>query len=217
MIVDKTILAGKYDALRVRIRCGNSPLSFRTGKLFEQEGYKYGVFRRGHSIFEALPWDDPFILQDDRIMDATYQAIRITYNLIEPRDIMAFTGLKESSVATFKQAMVMLWREDRDAEAFEVMCKSIGRRYPLISYLFFLKDSTKYAVMRPRHFKKRLPMVGAPKDCTDRCTWVNYSDFLAILDEVRDFLSERVNEPITRLEAHTFIWSMWMLEGGDSL
>ena len=42
-----------------------------------------------------------------------------------------------------------LYRESQEAESFSGLTEIFGRRYPLIAYLFFLKDRDKYLPIAP--------------------------------------------------------------------
>ena len=66
--------------------------------------------------------------------------------------------------------------------------------------------------MRPQWFAKQLLKLGAPTTCTDRCTWENYQLYMAILREVRDFLQERISETITLIDAHSFVFSLYLVD-----
>ena len=68
-----------------------------------------------------------------------------------------------------------------------------GKRYEVISFLFFLKDWEQFMQVRSTHFQKAFSMLGvrwngeAPK-LVAQCSWDNYAAFNETLSIVRDYL-----------------------------
>ena len=68
----------------------------------------------------------------------------------------------------------------------------MGRAYPLLGYLFFLKDMDRFVPVRPSGLDQGLKALGSAHRLYGRCHWANYAEFLEILHEVRHNLEPRV-------------------------
>ena len=84
------------------------------------------------------------------------------------------------------------------------------KKYALISYFFFLKNSDEYQVVRPNNFAERFPLLGADPKYALNCSWDNYHRYMDVLSEVKKFL-EQHHIDITLTDAHSFVWMLWML------
>ena len=105
----------------------------------------------------------------------------------------------------------LLFVDDDDKAAFNLLSHALNKKYALISYFFFLKDSSKYQVVRPNNFAERFPMIGANGKYAITCSWENYQEYNAVLQEVCCFLHEAHNEDVTLTDVHSFVWMLWML------
>ena len=218
--MDQTMLQNCFTLLWDRIaeeQKSDSNISFSEGLLFTREGYKYDVSKQGKEIMEAVPWDEKGIVGSEKIFLAACRALSIIpkgdteiQNLVDWSNLGDFYASKKTKM--IEKALKLLYVDDKEKEAFETLRAAVGNHYALISYFFFLKDSTRYAVMRPDNFRRRLVMIGESAKCTKSPTWDNYMTFCNILAEVRDFLQERVDGEMTLLEAHSFVWSFYMIE-----
>lgn len=197
-----------------------SEISFHDEKgfIWEQEGYKYSVASQAKKIMDEVPWNKPGIIGSGEIFAAARNALCVIpqdsnelQNLVDWRDIGSFFEIRNEKEV--EKALYNLFYTDVDeALAFEGLRTAIGNKYALISYFFFVKDYQKYEVMRPDNFAWRLQKIGASGKCTNSCSWKNYKEYLSILSEVRDFLNERVSGDITLLDAHTFMWMLWLIK-----
>ena len=192
-------------------------LSFSAGEMGRRERYKYDVINKGREKILGISWEDPSIIDGNLVSQAASNALTVfpdgwdrQQNLVDWRDIN-FIWDKEPTRA-FKLALRKLYATDDDKGAFEALTKAVGGRFAFISYFFFLKNPERYAVMRPQWFAKQLLRLGAPTTCTDRCIWDNYQLYLAILREVREFLQERLSEPVTLVDAHSFVFSLYLVD-----
>ena len=192
-------------------------LSFASGELARRERYKYNVAKQGKDIMQAISWGDPGIEDSKAVFQAAGNALRIIpegwdnqQNLVDWRDVDYIWDMKATRL--FTRALHKLYATDDEKGAFEALNKAVGGRFAFISYFYFLKNPERYAVMRPQWFAKQLLKLGAPTTCTDRCTWENYQLYMAILREVRDFLQERIPEPVTLIDAHSFVFSLYLVD-----
>ena len=193
-------------------------ISFKSGVIFDEEGYKYDILRRAEKIIHSTPWEEPGIIGSGKIASMALELLAIRpndgdqQNLVDYRDIMFFADQTFSAYSKdIEKALYSLYVKNEDKEAFNMLSRALNKKYALISYFFFLKDSKHYQVVRPKNFAERFPMIGAHPQCTLNCSWENYQKYLSVLQEVYNFLTQKLNEDITLTDAHSFVWMLWML------
>ncbi len=194
-------------------------LSLHGGELWRREGYKYEVYERGHELMASVPWDKPGILDTDIISKAANQALNIIpadwsrqENLVDWQDAGIVATLSDAKIRALKVALLKLYTTDDEDGAFNALVGVLGQKYALITYFFFLKDCSRFVVMRPLRFAEQFSLIGAPTTCTTRATWKNYQEFNTILGEVQNYLSAAIpGEDITLLDAHSYVWSLYVV------
>lgn len=72
----------------------------------------------------------------------------------------------------------------------------------------------KYLPVRPEKFVERFKILEIDETCLHSCTWENYQTFCNIIGKVRELLnaSKYFNENVELIDAHSFVWMMWLLE-----
>lgn len=100
-----------------------------------------------------------------------------------------------------------------DAQAFEDAIEVWGSTFPFLSFVFFLKDKDRYLPVRPNIMPTHLNRLGIITDCLSHgCTWEHYQEYLCILKDVQSRLQKQFLPDTTLLDAHSFVWSMWLLD-----
>ena len=196
---------------------GNGAVSFHDGIAWKEEGYKYKILQLGKDILDQFDWSVPKLVGSGKIAQLAMELLGICpspgfqQNLVDYRDIMYFADQAYSQkLKDIEKALKLLFVDDNDKDAFNLLSHALSKKYALISYFFFLKDSSKYQVVRPNNFAERFPMIGANGKCAINCSWDNYQEYMDVLTEVKQFLAERHAE-ITLTDAHSFVWMLWML------
>ncbi len=209
-----------FDLLRAKIleeqaETGLTSFSFTEGIPLAEEGYKYKVWDEAHSVIEAVPWDTPDLIGSGKIKAAVLDALRVqpipgwTQNLVDWNDILYFDDLKRTK--DLEKGLYELYHNGNDEIAFKSIMTIVKNKFALISYLFFIKDKDRYAVVRPNNFAWRFQSLGVKKPCTAPCSWNNYMAFMSVLLEVKEFLSEKLGD-VSLLDAHSFVWMMWKIK-----
>ncbi len=93
-----------------------------------------------------------------------------------------------------------------DSLAFSHLSAFFGKTYPLLAYLFFLKDPTSYLPIAPTYFDQAFHDLGAGLKTSKRCSWENYQTFLNLFFELKILLSGRIGPAVSLLDAHSFAW-----------
>lgn len=133
-------------------------------------------------------------------------------NLIDWRDKDNFKTLigDESKRILLGDCFREIFCDNSDMESFQHAQDCLGNKFPIISFMYFIKNPEKYLPVRPNSFSDRFKSVGI-NGWKRSCGWDNYKDFISAIEEIQIFLMEYFHdETISLLDAHSFIWMAWM-------
>jgi len=201
---------------------------FREGVADAAEGYKSRVYNTARLRLDLGAWSRADI-GTGKILDRVIHAIEIQGNnllfwhgghggpaarahlpLIEAREDMAARGEAERILY---QSFI---EEGDDQRLFSDMIEVVGRKYPLMAYLWFLKDIDKYLPIATTGLDNALDELKVDLQLSGRCSWENYRSFLAVQQELRGHLSRRLNgKPVRLIDAHSFSWILGFFERPD--
>lgn len=100
-----------------------------------------------------------------------------------------------------------LYRGEADDSATFDRLADLGGKYTLIGYLFFLKDIDRYMPIQPTGFDRAFDMMGIEFTTLRRCSWDNYTTYLAVLSTLRPLIAEEAKlESVSLVDAHSFVW-----------
>ena len=178
----------------------------------EEENYKYDVFNNAQQVLGVDSWKKEDVGSGvifEAVKAAVHTKINIggkptDHNLIDWRKKDKFS--QYSSSIRVEQLLFDFYKNERqDSECFEMFLKE-GLPYQLIAYLFFIKDSTKYLPISQKAFDDIFNRLGIGNFKTSgNASWENYSTFLEILNQVKDFINKK-DPKATLLDAHSFLW-----------
>ena len=90
---------------------------------------------------------------------------------------------------------------------FDGLIGATGTKYPLLAYLFFLKDIDRFMPIQPTGFDRTFRALGIEYSTLRQCSWANYAGFNATLDGLRPLIAHAAGLDIVRLvDAHSFCW-----------
>ena len=90
---------------------------------------------------------------------------------------------------------------------FEELRQATGSKYPLLAYLFFLKDIERFMPIQPTGFDLAFRALGIEFSTLRQCSWANYARFNATLDGLRPLIADAAGLSAVRLvDAHSFCW-----------
>ena len=90
---------------------------------------------------------------------------------------------------------------------FDGLVDATGGKYPLLAYLFFLKDMDRYMPIQPTGFDHAFRALGIEFNTLRKCSWANYATFNATLDRLRPLIAQAAGLDTVRLvDAHSFCW-----------
>lgn len=191
-------------------------ISFKSGFIYENEGYKYEVFKKANDALSYASWEESMIGNGD-IAKAVINTMHVrsdgrNQNLIDWRDIQNAEQVMQDNIVQSENLLFQLYKtSNQDSLLFENACKLFGRKYPLISYLFFIKNKEEYITVRPEILKKNFDVLEIETESLKKCTWDNYQKFLSIAKVVQSRLQDTISESVSLLDTHSFIWMLWRL------
>ena len=189
---------------------GTDELSFSKGFLYDQEGYKYEIPDKAQKILEAESW-----VREDVGTGKIVSKVKAVFNpslqnIVDWREVSYAEEIMDKNLKRAEIVLFNLFCDGEEEDSFNAAIDLFGNRYPLITFLFYIKDSKKYVPVKPVPFKERLDLLGFSTHSLNLCTWKNYSEFLEILCWVQKAITPFFDK-VTLIDAHSFVWMMWML------
>lgn len=93
--------------------------------------------------------------------------------------------------------------------AFDDLRDATGARYPLLAYLYFLKDMDRFMPIQPTGFDRAFDALGIGFTTLRQCSWANYAEFNATLDGLRPLIADAAGlDDVQFVDAHSFCWML---------
>ena len=184
----------------------------------KQEGYKYAIHRKGRDALAFQAWKQSDIGSGD-IAEAVIGAIEIPKsNLVpwqgkfgkeaRPHQPLFDAKNQQDRLLRIEECFFKLYREEQDEKSFAELVAIFGKTYPLLGYLFFLKDRSRYLPIAPTFLDRAFEHLGANFKTSHRCSWENYSTYVGLIGEIKALLIESLKGEVTLLDAHSFAWML---------
>jgi hypothetical protein len=94
-----------------------------------------------------------------------------------------------------------------EGPSFDSLSDRTGSKYPLLAYIFFLKDMDRSMPIQPTGFDRAFGALGIDFSALRQCSWENYSTYNQTLAALRPFIAEAARLTNVRLiDAHSFCW-----------
>lgn len=190
---------------------------------YKQEGYKYEIYRAARDELVFQVWKESDIGSGD-IIASTIASIEIENNNLvqwqsrygdEKRPHHSLYEAKNSHQKTIEveQCLFSFYHGIEDEKSFDKLIEIFGKKYSLIAYLYFVKDSSKYLPIAPSYFDRAFEILGTKFKTSKRCSWKNYNQYILLIGELKlmlaDVLSSDVLSPgVSILDAHSFAWML---------
>ncbi len=184
----------------------------------KQEGYKYQIHSTAIKILDFSSWSATEIGKG-KIVKSVIDAIETKGNNLlqwqsrygdDSRQHQSlYNSLKDNkNLIICEKVLFNLYHTKDDRASFEGLVKIFGHKYPVIAYLFFLKDSTHYMPIAPNYFDKAFRSLGIDLITTRKCSWDNYQVYNGILSDIKLLITEKLQSEISLLDAHSFVWML---------
>lgn len=194
--------------------------SFETSKyIIKEENYKKTIYEEARVKLGKEEW-----LKTDigtgSILESLIDAIEIKENNLvftnrmtrinddaKPHRQLLDAQADRSKITHVEQVIYDFYADVvSDELSFNRMIEIIGKRYPLMGYLFFIKNRRRYTPISPTNFEKAFGLLNVTIKLSHKCSWQNYSEYNQILNHVRLMLEEELSESVQLIDAHTFMW-----------
>ena len=198
--------------------------SFREGLADEWEGYKIPLRNKALSRLAPSTWPQTSI-GSGQILTRLISAIEIPEeggappnNLVRwPNEYghrnRSHFALLDALDDPTERGLIEQWafefyRGKPDyGSAFEELRALAGSRYDLLAYLFFLRDPDQFMPIGSQTFDRAFDALGIPVRTAWRCSWENYREYIAALQDIRAALADVEGLSEVRLiDAHSFCW-----------
>lgn len=203
----------------VERKSGQKITGFQDNEYLErEEGYKKDLHREGRDKLDTESWKESDI-GGGRIVRSAIKAIELPGNNTVPWQARfgdeqrphhgLYLALDDKALLEeVERTLYNLYRQDRDGACFDELVRLLGRKYSLLAYLMFLKDSSRYLPIATTSFDRAFELLGVDIKTTAKCSWENYVGFLDAINQVRLLLEGRLSNSVRLLDAHSFVWML---------
>ena len=190
-------------------------LNFRDkSKLLGEETYKYDVFEKAHEALCLKDWDASDI-GSGLICGHVADAAAHTDNLVNrrfaiPEFLDKLKTTDKQKLDKYELVLCEVYHGDDEEKAFRDAISCFGAKYPIIAYLFFIKDKDRFLPTSPETFDSIFSKMGIGFKMSQKCSWENYCNFIAIISCVKDYLTKSgiCEHEVSLLDAHSALWIM---------
>lgn len=219
--IDPFLFEGEFQLFRQHVleKSGAEELiSFSSNPYTEEEDYKYEIQKKGRANLNLGTWVTKNV-GEGKIAQAVIRAIELPGNNLvswqprygpkkTPHYVLKQALDSSSGIAEFENVLYDLYRTNKDEATFHNLVRLFGRKYPLIAYLYFLKDRSRYMPIAPDYFDRSFKLLGADFITSQHCSWENYTTFNHLLSEIKLMLSDILSADVSLLDAHSFTWML---------
>lgn len=189
-----------------------------TTKLIGGESYKYDVFDNAHEALCLEQWDISSI-GSGAICGFVVDAMKHTDNLVNrqfgvPQFLSLLKNAEKQNRQRYEEALYSVYFGADEEMAFKKAVDCFGGKYPLIAFLFFIKDRDRFLPTSPDSFDSIFESMGLGYKMSARCSWSNYCEFIAIITYAQEYLTKSgvCSHAVSLLDAHSAIWLMHYTE-----
>lgn len=183
----------------------NLNISFGNGYLQKTEGYKLNVYAKASVILETHKWNEGNIISGE-IAQKAIKVMNISdNNFVFKNQKMDFVKRLQEKPVEGGKIIFNLFQTDNDEESMEALAEFFGRKYDVLSYLFYLKNPNLYSPCKPTKLKESFNYLKMETYFFQSCTYQNFYDYCEALRELAMIYSNYVGH-INVLDAHSFAW-----------
>lgn len=190
-------------------------ISFRdsTGILGREEDYKPSVAEEARKELNFKDWKESWV-GTGKIAECAKKAINKSNNLVDYNQKVDFKNRLNPKHPKYRpEAEKVLYDIYRnplcdDAIAFAEAVEVFGAKYDTISFLFFIKDNSRFLPIRTSHYDKGFEILGINYTTSYKCSWENYQGYISIISILRDVLEDilPIQGTLGLIDAHSFVW-----------
>ncbi|MBT3901349.1 MAG: hypothetical protein HOF20_00680 [Pelagibacteraceae bacterium] len=219
-MIDKLLFDRLFEKFKLSVyeQSGIPLITFNSNPFTEErEGYKYDVHREARKILNFGKWTE-YSIGDGTIVKNIIKAIELPNNNLvrwkpqypkkekPPHQILLLAIKNSKRLDELDNLFFNLYHNDDDNSSFENIINVFGKKYSLIAYFLFLKDRSRYMPIAPIHFENGFKRLGVDFKINQQCSFENYLTFNHLLSEVKNLLTEKLDNEVSLLDAHSFVW-----------
>jgi hypothetical protein len=208
----------------ISARSGHPFASFDEGLAAVWESYKPRVRERALSLLRSSEWSESEV-GSGAILNRMIEAIEIQDSRSNLNNNLVFWQnryghanrdhrvlLEAASNSKLRREieglLFSLFRGGADEGAtFDRLSDLTDGKYPLLAYIFFLKDMDRFMPIQPTGFDRAFRALGIDFSTLRKCGWENYSTYNRTLAGLRPFIEASAGLKDVRLvDAHSFCW-----------
>lgn len=226
MRIDPPLFRQAFDRFQglIKAKSGYAFTGFQEGLAAVWESYKPRLRHHALGLLRAGEWSEADIGSGtilNRVIEATEiqdNRSNLTNNLVfwqnrfghANRDHRALLEAVSNSKLRreLERLLFGLFRGGVDEGAtFDRMSELTGGKYPLLAYLYFLKDMDRFMPIQPTGFDRAFRALGIEFSTLRQCSWENYSNYNQTLAELRPLIEASTSlRTVGLIDAHSFCW-----------
>ncbi len=211
----KDYVVHKQEEMKEKLKIENpTKIGFDKGWLDFEEGYKHRFLADASKKLQIECWNEDNLLDMEipqrvlACMDIPMDPYPDKNNLLDYHDKDYYQKRCDENSEIAAIIIYQIICGDNDRQAFEDAVSFFGKRYPIISFIFFLKNIRKentYVHVRPKHMKKNFEILGISAECLHSATWENYREYCTIMRDIENRLKSEFDK-VDIIDAHSFVW-----------
>ncbi len=215
--IDKGSFDERFDQFKLYIETRSKEPFFSFSEnsyLNGTEGYKAEVYEKARAALSLADWKKEDV-GTGNIFKHVVSAIRLdkTFNnLLDWRLADKFEKkAKKDEIKKYEEILFDFYLDQKsDEDSVADFVQYFGKDYPLIGYLFFIKNKELYVPINPNRFDVSFKKLGVKGFKTNgRCSWKNYHRYNDLIRQVQELLKSRGIRNVSLLDAHTFTWMIY--------
>lgn len=172
-----------------------------------QEEYKRDIADKALAALDVANWDKETI-GEGIIGEHAIKAVQKNVNLVGRFQVSAFANTVKENPLDAEKVLYDLYHDHKEQDCFDELCRIFGKKYDLLSYLYFVENPERYLPLRSSIFDNIFKGLGINFQTVGRCSWENYQEFINVVKEVREIMVDYYGESdIDLLDAHSFLWT----------
>ena len=197
-------------------KSGQAFLSFSSNSFTHaQEWYKYDIFNYAQKTLEIEVWNESEV-GSGKIVSRVIKAIEYKENNLvmwqarygdekRPHHVLHKAIETGENLKDIESTLFSLYKTDKYFESFSELTGIFGTKYPIIAYLYFIKDKDKFLPIAPMYFDKAFNFLGLDLKTSHNCSEENYTDYIYTVKHVKELLAEVLDADVSLLDAHSFL------------
>ncbi len=199
----------------VKEKDGRKSISFSSGYLAAQEGYKEEIRKQAQAIIKEMKHES---IGSGEIMGCVIRMVELERNNLcpwqsrygeksRPHNSLYEAKVSGKNLKRYEELLYGFFESSIDDKiVFDELVGLAGKKYSYIAYLFFIKNAKKYLPIAPKNFDDIFSLLEINFITSKKCSWENYSVYCGLISEIRNYLSDLIKEDISLIDTHSFLW-----------